>query len=424
MLRSTLASLATLFLGATLIACGPSASGDDDDDDTDAGTGQPCTGNGQQCIGTQLQECQSGEWVAIETCATACSVDLGGCVQCTPGSGNVCNGNTVVTCNSNGTFGNTVETCAAGTECAGGSCERACSADGVDLIYVVDDTNRLLSFDPRNVGTATSPFRQIGTLSCPAGPALPDFLGGAATPFSMGVDRDAVAWVLYNSGEIFNVSTTNASCTATSFVKQQQVGRSWDVFGMGFVTDTAGGDTEKLWIGGGDADAMAGGDLGYLTPGTLTVNRVGGLSATVEYGPELTGLGDATLWGFYPGTSTAFVQQIDKATGGGSGNRLSIPGGLGGTVSAWAFAQWGGKFYVFVTTQDFLGTENSTVRTLDRATGAYATVMSNLPYRIVGAGVSTCAPVVIGRETLPYESLPLPVDFRELHRSDAAPQPF
>ena len=260
-------------------------------------------------------------------------------------------------------------------------------------------------------------FKLIGNINCPAGRS---FDGGTATPFSMSVDREARAWVLYNSGEIFWVSTKDATCKPSGFKVAQ---KGFETFGMGFVTDTAGGDTEKLWIGGGDADAMAGGDLGYLTPGTLTVNRVGGLSATVEYGPELTGLGDATLWGFYPGTSTAFVQQIDKATGGGSGNRLTIPGGLGGTVSAWAFAQWGGKFYVFVTTQDFLGTENSTVRTLDRASGAYSPILSNLPYRIVGAGVSTCAPVVIGREALPYESLPLPINFAEMHRNEQ-PQPF
>jgi len=411
MLRPSLASLGTLLLGASLFACGPSASGDDIGDGPDANTGQPCTGSGHQCVGVQYQECRGGEWVVVESCATACNANLGGCVDCTPGV-NACQGANVVSCNSDGTFGGVVETCAAGSECSGGSCQRACSADGVDLIYVVDDANNLLSFDPRLIGTGPGPFHLVGRLSCPAGAPLPDFATTTATPFSMGVDRDAVAWVLYNSGEIFNVSTANAACTATSFVKQQNVGRRWDVFGMGFVTDAAGGDTEKLWIGGGNADAMVGGDLGYLTPGALTVNRVGALSATVEYSPELTGLGDATLWGFYPGTSQAFVQQIDKATGGGTGNRLSIPGGLGGTVTAWAFAQWGGKFYVFVTTADFLGTETSTVRTLDRTTGAYAQVITNSPYRVVGAGVSTCAPVVIGRTPPPYESMPLPVDMQ------------
>ncbi|MBK9036531.1 MAG: hypothetical protein IPL61_35665 [Myxococcales bacterium] len=406
MLGRALVPFAGLFLATALVGCGPSASGDDIPD-LDAGTGQPCTGSGTQCVGNQYETCRNGEWVVTESCATACNNSLGGCVECNPGV-NTCNGNAVVACNSDGTFGNTVEACAAGTECAGGMCMRACSADGVDLIYVVDDTNNLLSFDPRNIGTATSPFRQIGQLSCPAGPSLTGGIG-PATPFSMAVDRDATAWVLYSSGEIFNVSTANAACSTTSFVKQQNAGRRWDVFGMGYVTDTAGGDTEKLWIGGGDADAMLGGDLGVIAPGALTISRIGALTATVEYGPELTGLGDATLWGFYPGTSTAFVQQIDKTTGGGLGNRLSIPGGLGGTVAAWAFAQWGGKFYVFVTTSDILGNTNSTVRSLDRATGAYQSIMQNLPYRIVGAGVSTCAPVVIGRE-LPYDGMRLPLD--------------
>ena len=409
MFRTIFASLGTLALGAALSACGPSASGDDIND-PDGGTGGSCTGSGTQCVGTQYEMCQGGHWVVTQSCATACNNSLGGCVDCNPGQ-NACNGGNVVSCNSDGTFGGVVETCGAGSECSGGTCQRACSADGVDLIYVVDDSNNLLSFDPRLIGTPAGPFHQIGLLNCPAGPAVPSWTGPVA-PFSMAVDRDAVAWVLYSSGQIFNVSTANAACTPTSFQIRQNVGgRTWDLFGMGYVTDTAGGDTEKLWIGGGNVDATVAGDLGYLTPGALTINRVGALSATVEYSPELTGLGDATLWGFYPGTTQAFVQQIDKTTGGGSGNRLSIPGGLGDQVAAWAFAQWGGKFYVFVTTQDFLGNTNSTVRTLDRTTGAYAQIMSNLPYRIVGAGVSTCAPVVIGRETLPYETMPLPIDY-------------
>jgi hypothetical protein len=366
-----------------------------------------CTGTGTRCASNQYQECRSGEWVITESCPIQCDANFGGCVECSPGA-NACNGNTVVTCTTDGHYGTSVETCAAGTECSGGTCQRACSADGVDVIYVVDDTNNLLSFDPRLIGVS-DPFHLIGRLSCPAAAALPDFMTTSpATPFSMAVDRDATAWVLYNSGQIFNVSTANAACTATSFAPQQNAGRRWDVFGMGFVTDTAGGDAEKLWIGGGDVDGMTGGDLGNVSPGALTVSRVGALSATVEYGPELTGLGDATLWGFYPGASQAFVQQIDKASGGGSGTKLNIPGGLGGTVAAWAFAQWGGKFFIFVTTSDLLGNDNSTVRSIDRATGAYMQISQNLPYKIVGAGVSTCAPVTIGRE-LPYERMALPL---------------
>lgn len=406
MLGRTIVPLALSFsLG--LIACGPSAADDDDD-----GTGETCTGSGERCVGTQYQSCRNGEWTVIESCANSCNVDLGGCVDCNPGV-NACDGNNVVSCTSDGHFGGVITTCDNGTECSGGSCQRACSADGVDLIYVVDDSYRLLSFDPRLIGVS-DPFHLIGQLSCPAGQAIPEFGTGPATPFSMGVDRDAVAWVLYSSGQIFNVNTSNVACTGTSFpARQNSGGRAWDLFGMAFVSDAAGSDTEKLWIGGGNVDALMAGDLGYVDPTSYAITRIGPMSATREYSPELTGLGDATVWGFYPGTSQAFVQQFDKTSGGGTGPQFSIPGGLGGTVAAWAFAQWGGKFYIFVTTGDILTGFNSTVRSIDRTTGAYQLVSQNLPYNIVGAGVSTCAPVTIGR-TLPWEADPaaLPIDGR------------
>lgn len=400
--------LASLF-ALPLAACGPSGSGGDDD-------GGACTAGQTQCVGTQFQTCVGGSFATTENCTALCD-PTSGCRACQPGI-NACNGNDVVTCNPDGSFGTTVQTCGVGSECSGGTCQRACSADGVDLIYVVDKQYRMLSFDPRLVGTG-QPFQVVGQISCPAGQSVPDWTDpGPATPFSMAVDRDAVAWVLYTSGQIFNVSTQNAACTGTSFAPRQNAGRTWDLFGMGFVTDAAGGDTEKLWLGGGNVDATMLGDLGWIQPpGALNITNVGRMTTTSEYSPELTGLGDATLWGFYPGLSNAFVQQIDKATGGGTGPQRAIPGGLGGTVAAWAFAQWGGKFYLFVTTTDFVGTENSTVRSIDRTTGQYQLVLSNLPYTIVGAGVSTCAPITIPRE-LPWQTLPadqLPIDGAALH---------
>ncbi|HVV83760.1 MAG TPA: hypothetical protein VHE35_11880 [Kofleriaceae bacterium] len=394
-------------LALPLLACGPSGSSDDGSDDD----GGACTSGQTQCVGSQFQTCVGGQFETSDNCTAICDPDSG-CRACQPGV-NACNGNDVVSCNPDGSFGGVVQSCGDGNECSGGECQRACSADGVDLIYVADKNFQLLSFDPRLVGTG-SPFHVIGPLSCPAGPSVPDWTDpGPATPFSMAVDRNAVAWVLYSSGQIFNVSTQDASCTGTAFPARQQAGgRTWDLFGMGFVTDSAGGDTEKLWLGGGNADATILGDLGWINPpDAYAIQRVGPMSTQSEYSPELTGLGDATLWGFYPGLSSAFVQQIDKASGGGTGPQRTIPGGLGGTVEAWAFAQWGGKFYLFVTTTDGFS-ENSTVRTIDRTTGQYQLVAQNLPYVIVGAGVSTCAPITIGRQ-LPWETLPadqLPID--------------
>lgn len=408
-----LAALLALPLALPLVACGPSG-GDGDGDDGDGGS---CSAGQTQCVGTQYQTCVDGAFETAENCPAICDPSSG-CASCTPGV-NACSGNNVVTCNPDGTFGTTVEACANGTECSGGMCQRACSADGVDLIYLADKNFQLLSFDPRLVGGAGSPFHVIGPLSCPAGPSVPAWGDpGPATPFSMAVDRDAVAWVLFTSGQIFNVSTQNAACSATSFAPRQNAGgRIWDLFGMGFVTDAAGGDTEKLWLGGGNVDATMLGDLGWINPpGAYNIARVGAMTTQSEYSPELTGLGDSTLWGFYPGLGNAFVQQIDKATGGGTGPQRTIPGGLGGTVAAWAFAQWGGKFYMFVTTSNGL-TENSTVRTIDRMTGQYQLVAQNLPYTIVGAGVSTCAPITIPRQ-LPWEALPqdqLPLDGATMH---------
>src|SRR5258708_2214676 len=62
---------------------------------------------------------------------------------------------------------------------------------GAELVYVIDQFNsRISTFNPQN-----KTFADLGSLSCPA-------MSGA-TPFSMSVDRQAIAWVLYNNGELF-----------------------------------------------------------------------------------------------------------------------------------------------------------------------------------------------------------------------------
>jgi hypothetical protein len=121
----------------------------------------------------------------------------------------------------------------------------------------------------------------------------------------------------------------------------------------------------------------------------------GTMTTVSQYSPELTGTGNAELFGFYPGVTQAFVEQVDKATGAATGTRLNIPNGLGGTVTAWAFAQWGGSFWIFVTTTPDGINEVNTVRTLNRMTGQYAVILPNTQYKVVGAGVSTCAPVTV-----------------------------
>src|SRR5262249_34569118 len=113
----------------------------------------------------------------------------------------------------------------------GGGANNADCSDAAKLVYVVSSQNGLYSFYPANPGVA-----RIGTLTCPT----------PAHPFSMAVDRKGTAWVNYDDGELFKVSTADASCTKTSFVTQN----GFTTFGMGFSTDAAGQANETLFICG------------------------------------------------------------------------------------------------------------------------------------------------------------------------------
>src|SRR5258706_14660821 len=116
---------------------------------------------------------------------------------------------------------------------SGSGNQDGCS-DAAKLIYVVDANNKLSSFDG-----ATKTFKDLGTLSCPA--------ASGAQPFSMGVDRNTIAYVLYSgvdavsgnvtSTEIFKVDTTQAAlpCTKTWFTGTAE----FKQFGMRFSTDSA-----------------------------------------------------------------------------------------------------------------------------------------------------------------------------------------
>lgn len=359
----------------------------------------PCTDGQIQCEGRELQTCSGGAFATTEVCDFACSADLGRCAECDPGVGTGCDGNDVVGCSADGTLGEVISTCNDEQQCVAGVCSDECTADGVDLIYVVDDNNAIYSFDPRKItqGQAAA-FTELGDLNCNApGPAVQGW-GGGVTPFSMAVDRDAVAKVLYTNGHIYNVSTTQGAVTcADSGYTPLQGGDAFRVFGMGYVSDVAGGDTETMFVSGSMhvqgldcANSSYCGTLGSVNASN-TLASIGQMPVAQQE-PELTGDGNGQLWAFFPGASAASVKPIDKTNAAG-GTSIDIPGGLGGTAQAWAFAHWGGKFYIFVTINTGGGGTNSKVLVLTKA-GAVTTAFENLPMKLVGAGVSTCAPVV------------------------------
>jgi hypothetical protein len=269
----------------------------------------------------------------------------------------------------------------------GGDDDDGCGVEGVDKVYVVTNDYDLLQFDPAALpasGSADGAFQVLGELDCPAGASLIDGEDWA-TPFSMSVDRHGDAWVLYSSGEIFKVSIDDASCQVTSFTPRQQ---GMDLFGMGFVTDTADGEDETLYIAGGAADSLGGGDLGTIDPETLAVAKIGELPGGSN--PELTGTGAAELWGYFPsdGFDDPYVARFDRASAQ-TNEQHGLPSEGLSTPAAWAFAQHGGMFYIFVTMTG-LGGDDPTVQRLDPATGGVVTYTTSR--KIVGAGVSTCAP--------------------------------
>lgn len=293
---------------------------------------------------------------------------------CDPTTPKVCVDGDVVACESNGRLGRRLRACHDG--CDHGVCKGSCSDDAVKLIYLVDSANDFLSFDPRLL--PNDPFRLIGKLQCGF---------GLGSPFSMSVDRSGIAWVVYDNGQLFKVDITNAHCEPSAF---QPGATGSTTFGMGFATDVPGGDTEKLYLAANDGSrALHAMDTAH----TVTPRQVGTITADSTESPELTGGADAKLYGFYPASfAIAFVQEVDRANGSAVGPRWNLGTAPLGDVNAYAFAQWAGVFYIFTTTWDDSLSLANTVHTVNRATGKYEVTMTHIPFRITGAGVSTCAP--------------------------------
>jgi hypothetical protein len=242
-----------------------------------------------------------------------------------------------------------------------------CPDGDATLVYVVTEENELLSFNPP-AGT----FRRIGTLACPT--KTP-----GSTPFSMAVDRTGVAYVLFNDGNLFRVSTKTAACIATSFVPGQQ---GFETFGMGFSSDL-GGPAETLFIASDSSSTAVG--LASIDVNDFTVTPIGPFDPSITRA-ELTGTGDGRLFAFYAGgqATSSFIGEIDKSNAAviAEDELAGVNQGQG-----WAFAYWGGDFYTFTSPQG-----GSSRVTRFRPLTKQTSLIANYPSVIVGAGVSTCAP--------------------------------
>lgn len=341
-----------------------------------------CVEGALLCQDEEVITCVSGSLTSPEACAEGLSCFPGrGCAACAPGVSSACLEDAVYRCGPDGQLGEKVEDCP--TSCALGSCVGDC-APGSELIYTVDSDDGLYRFDPR-----THEFTFVGILDCPAGAALPGFGDGPSHPFSMAVDRHGRARVLYGSGELFNVDTQTASCLPT---EHEPGAGGFDLFGMAYVSDGPGSSQERLFIAGGAVGDLGSGRLASLTGPSPVV--LGSMSEH-EFGAELTGNGNGELFAYWPGGESE-VARLDKTTGG-IDERWSLPR-LQATPSGWAFAHWGGRAFVFISTMDARGEVTSQILRFDPegagGAGDSVVVVADVGRVIVGAGVSTCAPVV------------------------------
>jgi hypothetical protein len=237
------------------------------------------------------------------------------------------------------------------------------------LVYTITSTYDLQSFNPD-----TGQFRNIGRISCPA--------PSGETPFSMAVDRKGIAYVLFTDFRLYRVSTATAACISTPYTPEQF---DFKLFGMGFATNSVG-PTETLFVAGDDQQLNGGASgLARITPGTFKLNPVDDFSPPIDQA-ELTGTGDGRLFAFYrklADSPPSYIGEIDPNTAEVIGERRfdNVDQGEG-----WAFAFWGGDFYMFHAPG------GSTRVTRWRPSDDSVTQVATTPLKIVGAGVSTCAP--------------------------------
>jgi hypothetical protein len=267
-------------------------------------------------------------------------------------------------------------------------------AEGAALVYVVSAAGDLYSFEPEALA-----FKRIGRLDCPA--------RFGATPNSMAVDRSGTAWLSYTDGTLFKASTRDAHCNATGFRVHQH---GFASFGMAFVSTGKDLTDETLFVWGGhlwggrfvpsegdwpEGDQGAESDahglgLARVDRKNLRLEPIGrGRGALGFIRADLTGTGDGRLYGFFA-SRPSVLAEIDVRTGA---TRDERPLDDITTGDAWAFSAWGGAFWMYWAPRG----RSSRVTRMD-ADGTTHDVLVDIGFRIVGAGVSTCAPTTAGKK--------------------------
>jgi hypothetical protein len=203
----------------------------------------------------------------------------------------------------------------------------------------------------------------------------------------MAVRRSGTAYVLYTvlggggwkCTGLARVDIETLSCSAVKAFKCTGSGDSVDTFGMGYAL--TGPEQETLFVG------TQQGVLARLEPEAGALTSVGPMP---DVGPELSGNSNGELWGFFPKQTPARVHRLDPQSGKAVAtitlSQFDLP-----WAGAFAFASWGGVFYIFYGFTPGSGSSTTSVFRLT-PDGKLTTHVTDSGLHIVGAGVSTCAP--------------------------------
>jgi hypothetical protein len=365
---------------------------------------------GQTCGATSSNVCGAGVCMA-QTCAQQgfnCGMQGDGCgntIDCGTCTGNqVCGGGanpqngvcgtpvcTPKTCAEQGFncgmatdgCGNVIDcsggmACPAGEICGGGGpnvCGGNGCAMGTSLVYVWALDGNIYSFDP-----PSKTFTFVAT---------PDCL--ASNPNSMAIDRNLNAWLNYltpgstsPNDYIYKFSlTTKTGCTPSGIT----IPPGFNQVGMGFSSDTPGGTTETLYV-----DGIGGAGLASVNMTTKTINPIGTFSNDVNLegqSCELTGTGNALLFGYFTTSPYVRVAQLNKT----NSNSITDNVLTGFTPpDDWAFSFWGGNFYLYAYPNASNSPNSSVIQWNPNTNALNLAYVANVGFTIIGAGVSTCAP--------------------------------
>ncbi len=196
-----------------------------------------------------------------------------------------------------------------------------------NLIYVLSDDSEIYSYDP-----VSNEFAFLTLLDCPG-----------HLPYSMAVDQQGVAWVLYaDDHDVYSVDLhAPGPCGDPGYTPGNT---DFPLFGMAF-TATGGGGCPRLFAHSYSGSGPFGegpdlGQLGYIEPTGGPINVL----AAIDYnGGELAGTGDGRLFAF-AGVEPAKLVAYERDTGAVL-ETIHLDGFNKTNASAFAF--FAGDFYFF-----------------------------------------------------------------------------